>query len=181
MKSQHPEIAHQIEGTTYGSHAIGHFGTERSGQITLLALRRLLWGSFAFHDIHCTTVNGGSHVGAPLLDYGALVINPFRHQLVFQPYDGITSVTVANRLHDIVIVESNGRAMIGMVMRDGKAWAAGFRSNCIIEQVNGLPLTFQQFLRYPWIRNPEYQFTLLLPNGLRTTLRAYWPLQYNQQ
>ena len=181
MKSQHPEIANQIEGTTYGSHAIGHFGTERSGQITLLALRRLLWGSFAFHDIHCTTVNGGSHVGAPLLDYGALVINPFRHQLVFQPYDGITSVTVANRLHDIVIVESNGRAMIGMVMRDGKAWAAGFRSNSIIEQVNGQPLTFQQFLRYPWIRNQEYLLTLLLPNGLRTTLRAYWPLQYNQQ
>jgi hypothetical protein len=99
---------------------------------------------------------------------------------VFQPYDGITSVTVANRLHDIVIVESNGRAMIGMVMRDGKAWAAGFRSNSIIEQVNSQPLTFQQFLRYPWIRNQEYQFMLLLPNGLRTTLRAFWPLQYNQ-
>lgn len=180
MKSQHSEIAHQIEGTTYGSHTIGHFGTERSGQITILSLRRLLWGSFAFHDLHCTTVNGGSHVGAPLLDYGALVINPFRHQLVFQPYDGITSVTVANRLHDIVIVESNGRAMIGMVMRDSKAWAAGFRSNCIIEQVNGQPITFQKFLRYPWIRNQEYLLTLLLPNGLRTTLRAFWPLQYNQ-
>lgn len=180
MKSQHSEIAHQIEGTTYGSHTIGHFGTERSGQITILSLRRLLWGSFAFHDLHCTTVNGGSHVGAPLLDYGALVINPFRHQLVFQPYDGITSVTVANRLHDIVIVENNGRAMIGMVMRDSKAWAAGFRSNCIIEQVNGQPITFQKFLRYPWIRNQEYLLTLLLPNGLRTTLRAFWPLQYNQ-
>ena len=180
MKNQHPEIASQIEGTTYGSHAIGHFGTERSGLITLLALRRLLWGSFAFHDIHCTTVNGGSHVGAPLLDYGALVINPFRRQLVFQPYDGISSVTVANRLHDIVIVERNGRAMIGMVRQDGKAWQAGFRSNSVIEQVNGQPLTFQQFLSYHWIRNMEYEFTILLPNGLRTSLRALWPLQYNQ-
>ena len=180
MKNQHPEIASQIEGTTYGSHAIGHFGTERSGLITLLALRRLLWGSFAFHDIHCTTVNGGSHVGAPLLDYGALVINPFRRQLVFQPYDGISSVTVANRLHDIVIVERNGRTMIGMVMQDGKAWQAGFRSNSVIEQVNGQPLTFQQFLSYHWIRNMEYEFTILLPNGLRTSLRALWPLQYNQ-
>ena len=179
MKSRHPEIADQIEGTTYGSHAIGHFGTERSGQITFLALRRLLWGDFAFHEVNCTTVNGGSHIGAPLLDYGALVINPFRRQLVFQPYDGITSVTVANRLHDIVIVERNGRAMIGMVMQNGKAWQAGFRSNCIIEQVNGQPLTFQQFLRYHWVRNLEYQFTLLLPNGMLTTLRAFWPLQYN--
>ena len=180
MRRQHPEIEQQIEGSTYGSHAMGHFGSERSGQIVLLGLQRLMWGDFAFRDIHCTTVNGGSHFGAPLLEYGALVINPFRRQLVFQPYDGITSVTVANRLHDIVIVERNGRAMIGMVMQDGKAWQAGFRSNSVIEQVNGLPLTFQQFLHYRWVRNQEYQFTLRMPNGMLTTLRAFWPLQYNQ-
>ena len=180
MRRQHPEIEQQIEGSTYGSHAMGHFGSERSGQIVLLGLQRLMWGDFAFRDIHCTTVNGGSHFGAPLLEYGALVINPFRRQLVFQPYDGITSVTVANRLHDIVIVERNGRAMIGMVMQDGKAWQAGFRSNSVIEQVNGQPLTFQQFLHYRWVRNQEYQFTLRMPNGMLTTLRAFWPLQYNQ-
>ena len=180
MRRQHPEIEQQIEGSTYGSHAMGHFGSERSGQIVLLGLQRLMWGDFAFRDIHCTTVNGGSHFGAPLLEYGALVINPFRRQLVFQPYDGITSVTVANRLHDIVIVERNGRAMIGMVMQAGKAWQAGFRSNSVIEQVNGQPLTFQQFLHYRWVRNQEYQFTLRMPNGMLTTLRAFWPLQYNQ-
>ena len=180
IERRHPEIADQIEGTTYGSQTIGHFGTERSGRIVLLNLRRLLWGDFAFHDIHCTTVSGGSHIGAPLLDYGAVVIDPFRRQLVFQPYDGMTSVTMANRLHDIVIVEHSGRAMVGMVLADGKAWNAGFRQGCLIEQVNGQPLTFQQFLRYRWIRNLEYEFTLRLPNGMRTTLRALWPLQYNQ-
>ena len=181
MRSQHPEIDSEIEGSTYGSHAMGHFGSERSGQIMLLALQRLQWGNFAFHDIHCTTVNGGSHIGASLLDYGAVVINPFRRQLVFQPYDGMTSVTVANRLHDIVIVERSGRAMIGMVMQDGKAWAAGFRPNTIIESVDGVPLTFEQFLHYRWVRNQEYLFTLRLSQGLTTTLRAFWPLQYNQQ
>ena len=113
-----------------------------------------------------------------MLNYGAVVINPFRRQLVFQPYDGITSVTVANRLHDLVIVERSGRAMIGMVMQDSKAWTAGFRPNCLIESVNGQSLTFEQFLRFRWVRNLEYQFTLVLPNGTRTTLRALWPLQY---
>jgi len=179
MRSKHPEIERQIEGSTYGSHAMGHFGSERSGQIVLLGLQRLMWGNFAFRDVHCTTVSGGSHIGASLLEYGAVVINPFRRQLVFQPYDGTASVTVANRLHDIVIVERNGRAMIGMVMQDGKAWAAGFRPNTIVESVDGQPLTFEQFLRYRWVRNMEYQFTLLLPNGMRSTLRAFWPLQYN--
>lgn len=180
MRSENPGISEQIEGTTYGSHAIGHFGTERSGPITLINLRRLLWGSFAFHEVHCTTIRGGSHIGASLLDYGAVVINPFRHQLVFQPYDGMPSVTVANRLHDIVIVERNGWAMIGMVMQESKAWAAGFRPNSIIESVNGQPLTFEQFLRFSWIRDQEYLFTLRLPSGVTTTVRALWPLQYNQ-
>lgn len=179
MRNEHPEIEDQIEGSTYGAQTMGHFGSERSGQIVLLDLQRLRWGAFAFHDIHCTTISGGSHIGAPLLDYGAVVINPFRRQLVFQPYDGITSVTVANRLHDIVIVERNGRAMIGMVMQDSKAWTAGFRPNSLIESVNGQSLTFEQFLRFRWVRNLEYQFTLVLPNGTRTTLRALWPLQYN--
>ena len=179
MKNHHPEIVSQIEGVTYGSRAIGHFGTERSGQITLLRLQRLLWGHFAFNDVHCTTVNGGSHVGTKLLEYGALVINPFRRQLVYQPYNGTTSCTVANRLHDIVIVERNGHAMIGMVMESGKAWQAGFRQGYIIEQVNGQPLSFEQFLRFHWVRNQEYLFTLRQPNGLLTTLRAFWPLQYN--
>jgi len=89
------------------------------------------------------------------------------------------SVTVANRLHDVVIVEHNGRAMIGMVMQDSKAWEAGFRPNSVIESVNGQPLTFEQFLRFRWIRNQDYLFTLRLPQGF-TTIRAFWPLQYNQ-
>ena len=181
MENRYPEIVSQIEGTTYGSRTIGHFGTERSGEITLLRLHRLLWGNFAFHDIHCTTVNGGSHIGTKLLEYGAIVINPFRRLLVYQPYDGMTSCTVANRLHDIVIVERNGHAMIGMVMESGKAWQAGFRHGCVIEQVNGQSLTFEQFLRFRWVRNQEYLFTLRQPDGIVTTLRAFWPLQYNQR
>ena len=181
MENRYPEIVSQIEGTTYGSRTIGHFGTERSGEITLLRLHRLLWGNFAFHDIHCTTVNGGSHIGTKLLEYGAIVINPFRRLLVYQPYDGMTSCTVANRLHDIVIVERNGHAMIGMVMESGKAWQAGFRHGCVIEKVNGQPLTFEQFLRFRWVRNQEYLFTLRQPDGIVTTLRAFWPLQYNQK
>ena len=180
IRSRHPEISDQIEGTTYGSHAIGHCGTERSGLITLLSLQRLLWGNFPFYDIHCTTINGGSHFGARLLEYGTVVINPFRRLLVFQPYDGIPSVTVANRLHDIVIVERKGLAMVGMVMQDSKAWVAGFRPNCIIESVNGQSLTFEQFLHYRWIRNQEYLFSIRLPQGITTTLHALWPLQYNQ-
>lgn len=181
MQARNPNVAQQIEGTTYGSQTIGHFGTERSGRITLLALDRLRWGTFDFLDVHCSTVNGGSHVGARLLDYGSLIINPFRRQLIFQPYDDTTSCTVGNRQHDIVIVAQAGKAAIGMVREQGRAWTAGFRSGYIIELVNGQPLTFEQFITFRWIVNQSYTFTLRHPSGRLTTVKALWPLQYNRE
>ena len=116
MQASVPSVEHQIEGITYGSHAIGHFGSERSHQIILLSLDSLRWGNFILQEVHCATIQGGSHIGASLLRYGAMIIDPFRKQLVFQPYDGQTSCVVANRRPDVVIVEKDGKAMIGMVM-----------------------------------------------------------------
>ena len=181
MLATAPSVERQIEGVTYGSHAIGHFGSERSHQITLLSLDSLRWGNFILQEVHCATVQGGSHIGAPLLRYGAMIIDPFRKQLIFQPYDGQTSCIVANRRPDIVIVEKEGKAMIGMVMEQGKAWEAGFRHDYIIEKVDGESITFDQFNSYRWVKDQEYEFTLRLPIGIFTTLRSIWPLQYNQK
>ena len=181
MQASVSSVEHQIEGITYGSHAIGHFGSERSHQIILLSLDSLRWGDFILQEVHCATIQGGSHIGASLLRYGAMIIDPFRKQLVFQPYDGLTSCVVANRRPDVVIVEKDGKAMIGMVMEQGRAWQAGFRHDYIIEKVDGEPITFDQFNSYRWVRDQEYEFTLRLPIGILTTLRSIWPLQYNQK
>ena len=181
MQATVASVASQIEGTTYGSHAIGHFGSEQSHLITLLSLDSLKWGGFKLEEVHCNTVQGGSHIGAPLLRYGAMIIDPFRRQLVFQPYDGLTSCVVANRRADVIIVEKAGKAMIGLVKEQGKAWEAGFRHDYIIEKVDGEPITFDQFNSYRWVKDQEYEFTLRLPIGILTTIRSIWPLQYNQK
>lgn len=181
MQAANPSVESQIEGVTFGSHAIGHFGSEHSHQILLLSLDSLKWGGFSLQEVHCNTVQGGSHIGAPLLRYGAMIIDPFRKQLVFQPYDGLSSCIVANRRPDIIIVEKEGKAMIGMVMEQGKAWETGFRHDYIIEKVDGEPITFDQFNSYRWVKDQEYEFTLRLPIGILTTLRSIWPLQFNQK
>lgn len=176
-----PAVKDQIEGVTYGSRAMGHFGSELTHQITLLKLERLKWGGFEFQSVHCATVQGGSHVGAQILQYGAMVIDPFRKYLVFQPYDGVSSCQVPDRRADIVMVEKDGKAMVGVVMEQGRAWQAGFRHDYIIEKVDGEPITFDQFNSYRWVKDQEYEFTLRLPIGILTTLRSIWPLQYNQK
>ena len=181
MKATVPAVVDQIEGVTYGSRAMGHFGSEHAHQITLLKLERLKWGGFEFQDVHCATVQGGSHVGAQVLQYGAMIIDPFRKQLVFQPYDGASSCQVPDRRADIVMVEKDGEAMVGVVMEQGKAWEAGFRPGQVIEKVDGKPLNFEEFNAYRWVKGQEYEFTLRLPIGVSTTIRAFWPLYYNQK
>ena len=70
--------------------------------------------------------------------------------------------------------------MVGMVMEQGRAWQAGFRAGQVIEKVDGTPLTFDEFNAYRWIIGQEYDFTLRLPIGIQTTVRALWPFYYNQ-
>ena len=81
-----PAVKSQTQGVTYGRRVMGHFGDEQDHQITLLKLEHLKWGRFDFQNVLCATVQGDSHMGAQLLQYGAMVINPFRRLLIFQPY-----------------------------------------------------------------------------------------------
>jgi hypothetical protein len=119
-------------------------------------------------------------LGAKLLDYGKVIINPYKKKLIFQPYNGKDSCIVENSQNVIEIVERNGKAMVGMIIEQSKAWDAGFRYGCIIEKVNGQPINFEQFFNFGWIKNQKYQFTISLPLNIQSTFRALWPLQYNE-
>ena len=44
-----------------------------------------------------------------------------------------------------------------------------------------MDLSFDAFNTYRWVKGQEYEFTLRLPIGVNTTIRAFWPLYYNQK
>ena len=100
IETENPSVLEQVEGNSYGTQIQGHYGREPSGKITILHLKRLKWGNYAFRDLHCSTINGLSHVGAPLLHYGTLIINPFKKRLIFQPYNSLDSCTIDNSQKD---------------------------------------------------------------------------------
>jgi len=169
-------------GQTFGSRFGGHFGRENPDTITFLSLQRLMWGNYSFRDVHCSTLKGKTHVGAQILDYGSIIIDPFRKRLIFQPYNNATSCVVKNsQKQDVAIVEKDGKAMLGMVMEKSKAWLDGFRQGYTIEKVNGKPLNFGEFCNYRWVLNQKYSFTLRSPKRKETIVTAFWPLQYNKK
>ncbi len=56
---------------------------------TPVLYQRLPIAAYALREIQtfAPTVQGDSHIGAPLPMHGVMIINPFRKRLVFQPYD----------------------------------------------------------------------------------------------
>lgn len=125
-------VAVQTKGRQQGRHAMGHQGAEASSEVVFLALSRLQIGGFGFDDVHAITTLGDSHVGARLLEYGAVVLSPRRRKFIFQPYEGGRHVVVSNPQLPISFVIERGQTVVGLVWERGPAYKAGFRTGDVV-------------------------------------------------
>ena len=169
---------YRVEGRTTGQHAIGHGGTEPMGEVVFLCLDSLGLGDCSFKDVHAITTQGGSHLGARLLHYGAVAFCPKHTSLFFQPYDIVGNaskrcITVGNRQLDIAFVaDGMGRPQVGLVWSQGTPYLRGFRQGDIIEQIDGRPvLSLTQFVTWPFERGREYVFTVRSADGRRHDIK----------
>ena len=168
-----PDFSSQVEGLSYGSLAIGSFGAERSGEMAFLWLDELNWGGFGFRDYHTTTTRGSSRIGADILNYGSVIMNPRRKELIFQPYDGREACMVSNEQMDIAFVPDKGRPMVGVIWEGSKHYKNGFRQGDVILSIDGKGVrTFTQFLSYPFIKGHQHEFTVLGADGRVRTVNS---------
>lgn len=174
------EIAHSIvEGRAVGRHAIGHYGVEPIGEVVFLHLDNLQLGTSVFTDVHTLTTQGGSHIGASLLQYGSVTFIPRKRQFIFQPFlSPLTSyplapISVGNRQLEIAFVaDTQGRPQVGLVWEGGEPYRAGFRQGDIIEQIDHRHVqNMTQFMQWSFLRGREYVFTLCSPQGERREVR----------
>jgi hypothetical protein len=155
------ELNGQVEGRTMGSYRISHFGTEQNARVTKLCLRQLRWGDFAFCQVRALTSQGHSALGAGILDYGAVIINPLRHRLIFQPYDGEATCTVDNTLPDIYYVPQKGQPAVGLVWEDSDLYREGLRQGDVIVSIDDRPVnTFGQFMTFKYIAGHTYTYSV---------------------
>ena len=161
-----------IEGRSLGRHAIGHFGSERLSEVFFLHLRRLSAFDHAFCDVHTVTTQGESHLGAGLLNYGAVIFLPHKKRICFQPYNQQVQTTVSNRQQDIAFVPEGTMPSVGLIWEQGEPYRLGFRQGDIITKIDDTPiLSFTQFVTYPFIIGREYLFTVKDPRGFSRQIR----------
>lgn len=167
-----PAVESQVEGRALGRSAIGLFGTEPLGEVVFLNFSRFRFGDCTFTDLHTTTTQGDSHIGASILEYGALVINPQRKRMRFLPYEQTAEIRVGNPQTEIAFVSDGGRPCVGLVWERGEPFRQGFRQGDIITAIDGRPVgSFAQFVSWGFERGRQYRFTVVNRQGQQREIR----------
>lgn len=170
-------IERQVEGRAEGHLTLGGFGLEKKDEVVFLHLDRLKWGDFAFTDLHTITTQGASKIGAKLLDFGTVIINPFRKHITFQPYPnevpssgegtGVSSVHVGNKQFSVAFVPYKGQAVVGLIWEGSPPYKAGMRQGDVILQIDQRPITsFADFQRFGYIKGERHRFRLRDQQGV---------------
>lgn len=161
-------VESQVEERVNGSFTIGQLGAERPSEVVFMKLDRLKWDTFSFKDVRAMTTQGASRIGASILRYGTVTINGFRRKIFFQPYEGGDSVEVNNKTYTVAYVPGkDGRAMVGLLMKDSPEYRAGLRQGDTIVAIDGKAIaTFADFRLYPFVKEQTYRLTVRGMNGM---------------
>ena len=166
-------VESQVESRSRGHLAIGNYGAETVDEVVFLNLDRLKWGDFSFQHVSSLTTQGGSRVGAALLNYGSLIINPLRKRMTFQPYNGSDTCEVQNRQFNMAFVPVGGRAAVGLIRETCDEYEQGLRQGDVIESINGEEIAdFQQFVNYRFVKGETYTLVVVDPRGVRKEIKS---------
>lgn len=157
----------QVEARVKGKLTIGNIGAERGGEVAFLKLDRLRWDDFSFLDVSAVTTQGSSKIGAAMLRYGSVIINGFRRNIRFQPYEGGDSVKVSNKpLTTAYVPTDDGRASVGIVMPGSADYEAGLRQGDIIISIDGKAIaSFAAFQRFTLVKGMTHKMRVLTQEG----------------
>lgn len=160
-------VVSMIEETSEGQSAIGNYGAEKEGLLFYILFKRLGWDDdFALCNVRGTTTQGDSRMGAQLLRYGSVVINPKKRTLSFRPFNGKDTVEVNNRLDPITYVPVDGRAVVGTIRHTSRQYKIGFRQGDVILKINNDEIPdFQTFRNYHFVKGERYVFVLRSRRG----------------
>lgn len=134
------QVNAQVESHAKGSLSAASLGHKPTDEVFFLRLNRFKWDDYSFNDVHTITTQGGSCVGATLLNYGCIVVNPRRKTITFQPYNGSDSVTVGNKQFGIAFIKADGKAKVGLIWHESEGYAKGMRRGDTVVSIDGLPI-----------------------------------------
>ncbi|WP_028897471.1 hypothetical protein [Prevotella sp. HUN102] len=168
-----PRIPEMIEETIYRQSVMGSYGVEKRALMFIINFPTIGWGNFSFRNVHGTTTQGDSKIGAQILNYGTLVINPKRKRIKFWAYTGGKSVEVSNKIEDISYMEKDGKPMVATIRHTSNLYKKGIREGDIILSIDGKPInSLEQMQEYPFADGVSYRFLIQDIRGFKKEIKS---------
>lgn len=156
----------QVEGFAQGYLSNQTNSKREKQQVAFMQLERLKWDQFSFQVVRTMTTIGSSRIGFKVLDHGALIINPFRKEVILQPYTTETYTIINNKLLGLAFVPASHGVVVGLIFEKSEAYKKGIRQGDILLKINEIPVNnFQDILKNPMLENNKYQLTLRNKDG----------------
>jgi len=167
--------AGQIEGRALGSYALGLHGREALSEVTFLSLDSVSWLGFGLCQLHTKTTQGNSHVGAAVLQHGAVTFMPRNRKIRFQPYEQVRSLHINNEQTEKVIAPVGGLPVAAFVWKDGAAYKAGLREGDVLLKADDREIgTYEDYARTRYIIGHVYTFVVRDVRGFLKEVRMEW-------
>lgn len=159
-------VMSQVEGFAQGYLSNQTNSKREKQQVAFMQLERLKWDQFSFQVVRTMTTIGSSRIGFKVLDHGALIINPFRKEVILQPYTTETYTIINNKLLGLAFVPASHGVVVGLIFEKSEAYKKGIRQGDILLKINEIPVNnFQDILKNPMLENNKYQLTLRNKDG----------------
>ncbi len=154
-------VSSQVEGIAKGMLSGGMQVTDKSDEVAFLRLNRLKWDKFNLTQVRAITTQGSSRIGASILRYGSIIINPFQKLIVFQPYSKTDSIRVGNKQFGVAFIPHNGTATVGLILDQSEAYKQGMRQDDTLLRINDKAInSFHDFVGFPFVEGKKYKFML---------------------
>ena len=165
--SYHNNAHSFILGQMKGIGIKGVHNVHTRDSIFFLQLPSLSWGTRKFSNVLTHTKSGISNLGAALLNYGTVTIDPYKKRLVFQANHVNGTISPEASIRDVYFTrDDKDRPAVGFVTPKSELYQYGFRDGDVVLSINrDIINNFAEFEKYLFVIGNRYTFKLKHPKG----------------
>lgn len=130
----------QILWTDSGSVSRNIHGLEQSGELVYMKLDEVRVGDAVFCDVPVRVKDGATVMGCRMLEYGSMIIDARKGDMMFQPYEKGNYIHIKERMEDVSYGNEGGNVVVSMINPNSDAFRQGLRKGCRLIEYDKLQI-----------------------------------------
>ena len=134
-------LAQQVVWSDTGRSTYSVNGLSPERETIFLKLDSVNFDNLSFSDVNAEVRTGFSVIGTGILKYGSVIIDPFRKELCYEPYQKYKIIKVSEPGESVVLAFTQNKAVVELLDKKSALYLAGLRKGDVILEVNKIKIT----------------------------------------